>query len=351
MSQLTITSHYVRQGIKFGIIGLLSFFILKTSYGIFNSYWQKAHPPPPPPPDTAFGKLPPINFPQQTAPQTTNLVLETITGGLPEDLPSQTKVYFIPQIQGRFHSLDQAKNIAARIDLLDQPQKITENTYKFTNSQRDTELIINVLTQNFTYEYDYLSDQSLINPPNLPSGQEAFNQLQSFLSSINKFPEDLTKTEYNLTYWKVRGPRLIKATAPIEADFVRVNLNRPAINEVPIVDPHPPRALISALFSGVRRQGTNLVSIDYTYFPVDKEKFATYPLKTPTQAWEEVKQGKYHLASLETSQDKEIKIRKISLAYFNPPSATRFLQPIYLFEGDHEFRAYVPALPPEWLAD
>lgn len=351
MSELTVTSYYVRKGIKFGIIGLLSFFIIKTSFGIFKSYWQKIHPPAPPPPDTAFGKLPPVNFPRQAVDKPTNLVLETISGGLPSDLPNQTKVYFIPQKGGRFHSLDQATEIARNIGLTSEPQKITENTYRYTNSQNDTEMTINVLTQNFTYQYDYLNDQTLINPPDLPSKQEAIKELQSFLSKTNKLSDELKNGEYTVTYWKVRGPRLMKATAPVEADFVRVNLSRPSVNDYSIVEPQPPRALVTGLFSGIRRQSSKLVAVNFTYFPYDNEKYATYPLKTPQQAWEKVQQGEYYLASYLPEKNKQIKIRKVSLAYLNPPSVTRFLQPVYLFEGDQEFRAYVSALPPEWVAE
>lgn len=351
MSQLTITSHYVRKGIKFGIIGLLSFFIIKTSFGIFKSYWQKAHPPAPPPPDTAFGKLPSVNLPNQNVNKPTNLVLETISGGLPDDLPTQTKVYFIPQKGGRFHSLDQATEIAGNMGLTSEPQKITENTYKYTNQQNDTEMTINVLTQNFIYQYDYLNDQTMINPPRLPSKQEAIKEFESFLSSIDKLSDELKNGEYTVTYWKVRGPRLMKATAPVEADFIRVNLSRPAINDYPIVEPNPPRTLVSGLLSGIRRQGSNIVEVDFTYFPYDDEKFATYPIKTVQQAWEKVQQGEYYLASYLPQENKQVKIRKVSLAYFNPPSVTRFLQPIYLFEGDQDFKAYVPALPPEWVGE
>ena len=143
----------------------------------------------------------------------------------------------------------------------------------------------------------------------------------------------------------------MKAVAAVEADFIRINLTRPNINERPIMDPHPPRALISGLFSGISRQGSKLVSVEYTYFPVDQEKYATYPLKTPEQAWEKVKNGDYFLAAYQPSKNNEVKIRKVSLAYFNPPKVTRFLQPIYLFEGDQNFKAYVPALPPEWIGE
>jgi hypothetical protein len=65
MSQLTITSYYVRRGIKLGFIGLLSFIILRTGFGVFMAYWRNLHPPEQPPPEAAYGKLPDINFPDQ----------------------------------------------------------------------------------------------------------------------------------------------------------------------------------------------------------------------------------------------------------------------------------------------
>ena len=42
-------------------------------------------------------------------------------------------------------------------------------------------------------------------------------------------------------------------------------------------------------------------------------------------------------------------IRKVSLAYFEPVTPAQFLQPVYVFEGDRGFAAYVPAIVDKYV--
>ena len=299
MSQLTITAYYTRQTLKFGTIFLIAFIFLKTSFGLAHSYWRKLHPPPPPPPDAAFGKLPAINFPKETKSKPNSFQLETITGSLPNNLPNAEKVYFIPQIGGRFLSLEKATELARKLGFVDPPQKISEDTYRFDNHLTNTSLTINVLTQNFHYRYDYLHDQTLINPPALPPETDAFQVARSFLAMIGKLTEELKNGEYQASHWKITGDRLAAAIAPAEADFVRVDIFREKINnQYPILPPNPNQSLVSILISGLELQNKKVVEAKFDYFPVDREKLATYPLKTSQQAWQELTDGNFFLASI-----------------------------------------------------
>jgi len=350
MSQLTVTAYYTRKTIKIGIICLLSFFILKTGFRVFKYYWRKFNPPPPPPPDTAFGKLPAINFPREKGEKPKSFQLQTIEGDLPADLPANIKVYFIPQIRGRFLSLDKATKLAREIGFQNQPRKINENIYRFENPIKRTSLKINVLTENFEYSYSYLSDQTLINPPSLPSKEEAVNIAQSFLSRVKKLTDDLRNGEYQASYWKIKADRLIRAAAPSEADFIRIDIFRKKIeDQYPVVSPWADRSLVSVLISGIDLQAEKVVEVKYTHFPADLEKYATYPLKSVQQAWEELKSGSFFPAySEETLSQETVKIRKVLLGYFDPPTPTQFLQPVFIFQGDNNFQGYVSAIPTEW---
>lgn len=349
MSQLTFTSHYTRKGLKFGAIFLISFLILKTSYGIARAYWRKLHPLPPPPPNTIFGKLPGISFPQEKGIKPAGFQLQTIDGKLPGNLPVSEKVYFIPQMGGRFLSLDRATSLAGKLGFSGQPEKMTETVYRFENSVNSTVLKIDVLTENFEYAYSYLSDQTLINLPSLPPKEEAVVIANSFLSKIDKLADELKEGEYRPGYWKMETNRINPVASPSEADFVRIDIFRKKIeDQYPILPPDPNKSLVSCLISGHQIQDKKAVEVKFTYFPADREKFGTYPLKTIDQAWDELKAGKYFLASFEGGRNSTIKIRKIYLAYFDPDSAARFLMPIFVFQGDNNFWGYVPALPPEW---
>jgi hypothetical protein len=349
MSQLSFTSYYIRKGIKIGTIVILSFIILKTGYSVFSSYWRKLHPPPEPPPDTAYGKLPAVGFPFQKQPKPVSFLLETVEGGLPTNLPDKAKVYYISKLGGRFAKLDESKNIAQKLDLNANGEKITENTYLFKNSATRTQLEINVLTQNFTYSYDYIHDQTLINPPPLPSKDQAVVIADSFLSRINKLTEELKQGTNDISYWRIKGEKLIPAISASEADFIEVKLFRKKIeDEYQIMPPTYPESLVSFLITSKDIQGKQVVEAKFINFEVDREEFAEYPLLPIEEAWEKVKNGDYFLSSYDGNNKENVKIRNIYLAYFDPYQSTHFLQPIYVFEGDNNFVGYYPAIPPEW---
>ena len=42
-------------------------------------------------------------------------------------------------------------------------------------------------------------------------------------------------------------------------------------------------------------------------------------------------------------------IRNVRLGYYDSYDPETYLQPIYVFEGDYGFTAYVPAISPEWV--
>lgn len=349
MSQLALASYYIRKGIKVGTIMLLSFIILKTGYGIFSAYWQKIHPPPEPAPDTAYGKLPAVNFPFQRQPKPVSFLLETVEGSLPTNLPDRARVYYIPKLGGRFSKLDEAKQIAQKLKLNPNGEKLTEDTYLFKNPISRTELEINVLTQNFTYSYDYVHDQTLINPPPLPTKDRAVSIALSFLSKLNKSTAELQEGESTVSYWRIRGERLVSAISASEADFIKVNLFRKKIeNQYPIMPPTYPESLVSFLITSQNIQGEQVVETKFINFESDREEFAQYPLLPIEAAWEKIKNGDYFLTSYDGDNKESVKIRGIFLAYYDPYQSTQFLQPIYVFEGDKNFVGYYPAIPPEW---
>ncbi len=76
-----------------------------------------------------------------------------------------------------------------------------------------------------------------------------------------------------------------------------------------------------------------------------KRKDAPWP--ADEEAWNDLKMGNYWPASdVETNK---VTIRNMYLAYFEPISLTNYLQPIYVFEGDGKFAAYVPAVTDNFI--
>ncbi len=350
MSQLTITSFYVRRAIKIGTICLLTFIVLRAGYAAAYALWLYLNPPKDPPPAAAYGRLPPVNFPEQKISIPVNFQLETVEGKLPTNFGDRAKVIYLTSFGGKFSKLDDAQAIANRLELNVNRTKISENVYLYNNRITRTQLEINVLTKSFVYAYDYIYDQTLINPPPLPTKEEAVRMGETFLRQFNLFSKELAEGGKEVSYWSIKGEKLVPAISASEADFVRVSFFRtPVDQEYPIMPPTYPEALVSFLISSRRVQGNNIVEAKYTHFERDPEEFSEYPLLPIEAAWEEVTKGNYYLASFDGNSQEGVKIRKIYLAYFDPSQPTNFLQPIYVFEGDDNFVGYHTAIPPEWV--
>ncbi|OGV88597.1 hypothetical protein A2Z41_01940 [Microgenomates group bacterium RBG_19FT_COMBO_39_10] len=347
MATLTQTAQTTRKALKYGVIALVVIFVLKIAWGVGTDIWKKIHPPPPPPPTMAFGPLPKLKFPEKQTPEL-SYRLETIQGALPQ-FDNIDRVYLSPQKPPNLLALDRAKQKVRKMGFTGQPEKVNENTYRWTTEITPaTTLEMNINTGNFHLRYQFENDQELLVQKNLPTNEQAAQEAKSFLQNNGLLTEDLATGSAEFDYLKYISPNLIPAISLSEADFVRVNFFRADLNDLRIYPPNPKEALVSFLFSGSRLMGKRIIEIKYTYQPIDRNTSATYPLKPINNAWQELQSKQGYIANLGQNDDKQITIRKIYLAYYDSEEPQTFIQPIYIFEGDHNFFAYVPAIDPTW---
>lgn len=350
MASLTRASFLARQGVKYGAVVFVLIIILRSLTGAFRAYWRSTHPLPPPAPTVAFGQLPKLDFGESKPRPQKEFVLETISGGLPE-LSSQAKVYFIPALESRFLALENTNQIAKNLGFASSPEKVSNDLYRYKNEKSNTTLTINPLTKTFLLSYPYLEDQTLTTLA-LPLEQALVESALSFLENLRQKIPDLTGENAQVSLWQIKDKKTVPGISISEAHLAQIDFFR-----APIEDQYPvlPRTLDQANVSFVLSGDTGkrkIVEARYTYFFVDLEKAATYPLKPLGQAWEELKQGQYHLARFNTGvEEKTIPIRNVYLAYFDPHYPTNFLQPIFVFEGDYGFTAFVSATSVEWVSE
>ncbi|MFZ5365941.1 MAG: hypothetical protein ACOZBZ_01480 [Patescibacteria group bacterium] len=349
MATLTETAYYTRKGIKYGAIALVVFLVFRFIWGITSAYLRKIHPPPPPPPTVSFGKLPKIDFPKKEGLPTLSFKLETIQGAVPK-LDSISKVYFSVKPGATLLSLDRAKETAKKMGFSTNPQALSSKTYRFqTQTTPPTSLDIDIITLNFKLYYDFSSDQTILTEKKLPSNDQAISEAKSFLSSAGLLAQDLSLGKAQVSYLKYQAPNLMPAISLSEADFVKVGLFREDLGGLPILPENPKEGSITFLFSGARAREKRIVEINYNYNKIERESFATYPLKSAQTAWQELQGGKGFIASLGENTDGKITVRKVYLAYFDSPQPQNFLQPIFVFEGDRDFFAYVSAVDSKWI--
>ena len=77
--------------------------------------------------------------------------------------------------------------------------------------------------------------------------------------------------------------------------------------------------------------------------------FATYPLKSGAVAWQDLLDGYALIVNVGRNSPDKIVIRKIYLAYYDSEEPQLYLQPIFVFEGDNDFVAYLPAIDSNYL--
>lgn len=349
MSSLTETAFYTRRGINVGIVAVVLFLIIKLGLGYLYELWLYLHPPPPPPPTVAFGVLPSINFPQSTPSASLVYSLDTTDGKFPR-FPQVSKVYFISIPRENLQSLNHAQDEAEKLRFKNQPQIITPTIRQWTNPDNPLlTLRFNIATGNFATKYDWGNDSTIFNQKNLPEKDNAIMEAQNFFNNFGLLPKELQNGKKLVSYLRASVGHYVPAPSLSSADFARVDFMRDDLDNYPLVGDTPSRSPLFIIFSGTKDEQRRMVEIHFAIWNIDKETFATYPLRPVEEAWNDLNSGVGYIANLGSNNSNLVNIKRVYLAYFYSDNPTNFLQPLYVFEADKGFVAYVPALPNAWL--
>ena len=345
MATLTEVSFYTRRIIKWSIIVILIVmitpFVWRLSKRIYLALW----PPPPPPPTVRYGILPRLGWDLPLEPYKPQMRLETIRGVLPT-LPNIGRVYFVETSKSRILALDKIKAKAKSLGFVQNPVQINDRTYKFTHSLENASLVVDIISDNINYKYDWEQDTEISSANVIADQNQITGESKSFFQNLGLLPGDISDSRINITYLTARGENMIAAIAPSEANFVRADLYRIDRDNLKFVTSTAISSPINITFGSGRNQGRKVILANYNYSKTLDNDFATYPLKPVQSAWEELIQGGGYIAK---SAGTSVVVRSASLAYFEPDYPQRFLQPVYVFEGDGGFTAYVQAVAPEYV--
>jgi len=339
---LTSVAYTSRQIIKYGGVGLIGFLFFWWGLTAAIKAYRAANPPYIAP-TVRFGTLDKIVFPNKSFEKKT-FVTELANDRFPK-YKDQANVYVIYRSKSVLGALEESKSTAALMSFNSEPREVATGVYLFNNTVSGQSLTMNVLESSFKLSYAYLSDQLLLNPEKMPSNDEAINDAKSFLQQAGKLSTDLDEGETKVSYWKISFDGLKAVDALSEANIVRVDFFRKNLGDnVQVVSTEVGKASVSVLISGSSVATKKIVEVNYRHVNVDTSaaSSSTYPIKSSEEAFNDLKSGNYWPAS--DSAAKEVIIRKIYLAYFEPVNLTQFLQPVYVFEGDGDFVAYVRAI-------
>jgi hypothetical protein len=344
MATLTETARISRMVIKVGGIALVVMMVGRFLVDGFARYWKATHPAALPPPNIALGPLPPIVFPDKQKPELT-YQLELPTGQMPS-FDDRMKVYLMPVKRPKLGALNQSTEDAVNLGFRDKPQARSDVVYRFAKSQPlPTTLDMDIYTGKFTYTVDWPQDPNFFAVKELPSDTAAVDEAKTYLQQSDLVPKDIADGQAQITYLKASGSNLKRTVSASEADFVQADLFRaPIEKKYETVTPDPSQGVIRVIFSGNRNQG-RIVKINYNYYAVDYTTSGEYPLITPETAWTELLAGKGYVAQLNPGITKVI-VRRVGIAYYDAFEPQPYMQPVYVFKGDDNFVAYVPAIPP-----
>lgn len=332
-----------RNAIKYGVIGLVLYIVLRFSWSTATNIYLQLNPPGPPAPTMGFGRLPKPDFPAQLAQERPDeIVLETVGQRFP-GFGTQIPVYYVPESTPDLLALDRAKQKAATLGFLFEPEKVTSRLYRWRRTTPLPAILeMDIVDGTFEMNVDWASSVSLLEKKIIPDERQANNELRSTLRKVNLFSEDLATASAKVTFLRALAGQTKQANSINEADFVRADLYRSVPNGLDTVTSEYQHGVIRALFSGSREQGERLLYLQSSYLPVNWQRPETYPLQSAAEAWQQLLAGEGYITN--AGNDVEAVVRSVRLAYFEPMQDDSYFQPVFVFEGDDDFQALVPAL-------
>lgn len=349
MASLTETAYFARRTINWAIIAVIAYILLRIFWSIFITVFLLIFPPKAPPPNHAFGILPALVFPKTATPSAKlTFQLQTIEGSVPKASASAT-VYFMPKTAPNLLGLNKAQDFAAGLNFDPTPVQESKNIYRFNDAELPLRrLRYDIVSNNFILRYAFEQDPSIFNEKNLPLPEAGTMEAVNLLESHNMYPDDLADGANEVSFLKLNGSQLTKTTSLSQSDAERIDFFRKSIGDTPIFTPYPDQAPVSVIFSGSANAKKRIIQFAYTFWPVDDETTATYGLKTSQQAWEELQAGGGYIARYPTTGNVAV-VRNVYLAYYDSFDPQTYMQPIFVFDGDNGFRAYVPAVSSTWV--
>lgn len=345
MATLTEVSGISRKVIKYGTIFLIVIMLIPAGVRLARSINARLNPPPPPPPTVLFGKLPKLVFPKVEPEATPEFSLETVTGGLPQ-LGNTGKAYLVKINKSRLKSIDDIRSKARALGFTGEgvPDELGL-TYKFTHPNLPAVMKANIVSNGFSYSYDWTSEPQIYTAETIPVQDQAVAEAKGWFTELGLLPKDLADGNGKTQYMVATGSTILPVDSFYDANFTRVDLFRANKDELPVVTAGGDTSPVNVIFTGL--SGSKRVAqANYQYSLTLDNESATYPLKTTAEAWEELKSGGGYIAK---RTGERVVVRQVYLAYYESSDPQDFLQPVFVFEGDGRFMGLVQAVKKDFV--
>ena len=339
---LTEFSYYFRKYLPFLVLFFLIFLIFFYSIKLTLVYLDSNK-------TTAvytnpiFGKISSPEIPQSTTSAGLKFTLDTIEGQ-PVTATETAKVFFLPQFNPRFGYREKiyliAKSFGFNTEVV--KHKLVNKLATFT----DEEKTLSIDISNFNFKFDKKVNNELFSSSQLtiPSKPEIENKAIDFLKKVGRYTDELGKGTTKIIYLKYNpgNQNFVNVDSRNQAQLVEVDFYRPNVDDFSIVTPKffNSQNYVIMLFEG---SDYKVIKSQIAFFEKSEEQIGIYPIKTGEEAWSELNNGNGFVVA-GTQGQKNIVIKSMKLGYFDPDIYQNYLQPVYVFIGEGDFAAYVPAV-------
>lgn len=343
---LTQTAIIVKQAIVILAVALVLGISSFIGYKIWYAYYLAHLPPVEVKPDIKFGLLPQMDFPKTNVSASNfSYSVDTTTGNLPKigvdsGFDKFVKVYFVTQTLTSLLSAEKSQALAEKFGILSPPEIISEREYRFKDKNKT--LLIDLDNRNFSYTLDATISATI----NLEDDNKLTTDFKSFLANIGSLTDDLSSGVVKVIPLRTENGKLIPVQNRPDAQAAQISIWPVQIDKRLMFTANFDKALVNATVVGSANNLENYVSLNFIHYPVDTTTFATYPIKTPEVAFDDLKKGK-GVVVVEPINPK-VSITSVSIGYYLPENYNPYLQPVFVFEGP-SFVAYVSAIDEQFI--
>lgn len=326
-------------------------FLAPFGYKIFVTIF-----PPHDLPTLALGKLSPLEFfARPILNDNPTITLNTKSGELPTNLPNKMYVFGFKPAQFSYQAGKQAKDDAMFLGFTDNDLTTDLRTSKYQWRSLDSGGVLEIETStNQLLLNTNLAGKDRVFTPGMLTQTDAITTAKSMFASIGRLGDSLyAKGEQTVKLGVITQDGVLETQVVSEAHVAKVDFFRYAtVGEIkyPILGPDAKKGLLSAVVrkpaDSNARPYYNYPIISFSYWEIDPQINGTYPIIPVRNAWDAVRLGKGVISSVSPRDQSpfstyrpvridRILINDVYLAYYESPKYQRYMQPMYVFEGNY----------------
>jgi len=344
---LTELSYYSRRFFPLVIIGFLLILIFFYLVRLFILIYT-----PPPKPrisyNPIFQKIPIIKVNNASSSSGIKFILDTIEGQ-PKTATLAAKVFFLPKPVSRLNYRSTIYFMAKKFgfDTETTKHQLKDDLAIFSDEEKKLE--VDIRNYNFFYDYNFVNNPEIFNETVIPPEREIKNKAIYFLKDLNRYPDELSRGKIKIIYFYYQKDlnTFSLVDRANDANVVEVDFFREDIDNYPVISPKFPNShnfVLMTFYEG----GYKVLRAQIKFWEKSEAEIGVYPIKTGDLAWKDLLNGKGIVLLNPTNKD-EIVIKEMTFSYLDNDFYQPYLQPVYLFIGENNFSAIVPAVVSEYV--